>query len=155
MLSWTWAQNFLPFPLFFPTDFVCLPGCNATTYNVDGVALKWWSCMLSGVALCTFALEGWQLNVQGSATLPELVLSPLNDCTGECGSVMLMRHAASSDTLQHARVGVKHWYEPLRVCARYRRCHLRRGSGKLRWWFMLIHVRMTWCTLWYPAHRRN
>lgn len=63
--------------------------------------------MLSSVALCTFALEGWQLNAQGSVTLPGLVLSPLNDCAVECGSVMLMCHAASSDALQHARVGVK------------------------------------------------
>lgn len=63
--------------------------------------------MLSSVPLCTLAREGWQLNVQGSVTSPGPVLSPVNDCTGECGSVMLMRHAASSDTLQHARVGVK------------------------------------------------
>lgn len=63
--------------------------------------------MLSSVPLCTLAREGWQLNVQGSVRSPGLVLSPVNDCTGECGSVMLMRHAVSSDTLQHARVGVK------------------------------------------------
>lgn len=74
---------------------------------MDVVLLKWCSCMLSSVALCTFALEGWQLNVQGSVTSPGLMLSPLNDCSGECGSVMLMCHAASSDTLQHAHVRVK------------------------------------------------
>lgn len=55
------------------------------------------------VYFCTWRV---QLNAQGSVTLPGLVLSPLNDCTGECGSLMLMWHAASSDTLQQARAGV-------------------------------------------------
>lgn len=38
------------------------------------------------------------------------------------------------------------------VCACHRRRRLRHGSSKLRCWFMLIHVRKTWCTLWCPPH---
>lgn len=38
------------------------------------------------------------------------------------------------------------------VCVCHRRRRLRHGSGKLRCWFMLIHVRKTWCTLWCPPH---